>query len=196
VDIGVRSQRQRILEAMAKSCAEKTFAATTIADIVSYAGISRATFYKHFANKRECFEATVHSFVDELESTASKAQAASRANADAVQKAAEAVLGELAANPKEAKLLLLEAPTVEPTIIGRCRELAIGGLASRFDANGSSPNGADPRIAFGRAQVLLADYVAGGHTADLPELTPEVVYVALLPFVGHSEALEHAQREH
>jgi AcrR family transcriptional regulator len=42
---------------MTESCAEKTFAATTIADIVGKASISRATFYKHFTNKRECFDA-------------------------------------------------------------------------------------------------------------------------------------------
>ena len=33
-DVAVRSQRERILKAIARSCAEKTFAETTIADIV------------------------------------------------------------------------------------------------------------------------------------------------------------------
>ena len=54
VDIGERSQRQRILDAMIDSCAEKTYAATTITDIVARAHISRTTFYKHYEDKRAC----------------------------------------------------------------------------------------------------------------------------------------------
>jgi AcrR family transcriptional regulator len=208
VDIGARSQRQRILNAMAKSCAEKTFAATTIADIVAAAGISRATFYKHFADKRECFEATVDAFVDRLQAAASDAQAEGDTGPDAVEKAAEAILTQLAASPEEARLLLLEAPIVEPAIVGRCRELAIGGVEASLGSNGpakrkpanGSPAGngsaaADPTIAFGRAGVLIADYVAGNRTADLPELVPEMVYIALLPFVGHERALDQAKRK-
>jgi AcrR family transcriptional regulator len=192
MDIGAHSQRQRILEAIAKSCAEKTFAATTISDIVANAGISRATFYKHFTNKRECFEATAHAFVDKLKAVAEERMMAS-ANGNVVHEAAEAVLAQLAAYPEGAKLLLIEAPIVEPMIIGRCREMAIVGLQSRFDSNGSNPKGADPGIAFGRAQVVIADYIASGRTGDLPKLASEMVYVALLPFLGHAEALEQAQ---
>ena len=55
-DIGETSQRQRIIEAMIDSCAEKTYAATTITDIVSRARISRTTFYKRFGDKRACFD--------------------------------------------------------------------------------------------------------------------------------------------
>src|SRR4249919_64194 len=51
IDIGEQSQRQRIIDAMIESCAEKTYAATTIADIVKRASISRTTFYKRFPNK-------------------------------------------------------------------------------------------------------------------------------------------------
>jgi AcrR family transcriptional regulator len=41
LDVGVLSQRQRIIDAMIESCAEKTYPATTIADIVRRAGISQ-----------------------------------------------------------------------------------------------------------------------------------------------------------
>ena len=69
-DIALRTQRQRILEAMAVSCAEKTFSSATIADIVSHANISRGTFYKHFNNKQECFYATADHFLLELQAAA------------------------------------------------------------------------------------------------------------------------------
>ena len=76
-DIGVRSQRQRILESMATCCSEKTFSTTTIADIVGHASISRATFYKHFVNKRECFDAVADNFLAELQGVTAEAHSMS-----------------------------------------------------------------------------------------------------------------------
>jgi hypothetical protein len=52
---------------------------------------------------------------------------------------------------------------------------------------------ADPRLAFGRAQVLIFSQIAAGRTARLPDLLPEIVYIALLPFAGHDEAVRQAQ---
>ncbi|GIF71978.1 TetR/AcrR family transcriptional regulator [Asanoa siamensis] len=40
--------------ALAKAVAEKGYAATTIADIVTNARVSKRTFYEHFADKEEC----------------------------------------------------------------------------------------------------------------------------------------------
>ena len=53
------SQRERILSAMAKSCAENGFGATTISDICTAAGVSRATFYELFKDKEDCFNAAM-----------------------------------------------------------------------------------------------------------------------------------------
>jgi AcrR family transcriptional regulator len=52
------SQRGRMLSAIAEAVAEKGYAATTVADVVGRAGVSRKTFYEHFADKEECFLAS------------------------------------------------------------------------------------------------------------------------------------------
>ena len=49
------SQRGRLLDAMAQAVAEHGYGATTIAHVVSRAGVSRKTFYDHFSDKKECF---------------------------------------------------------------------------------------------------------------------------------------------
>jgi AcrR family transcriptional regulator len=51
---GVHQHRSRLLEGMALAVAHKGYADTTIADIVREAGVSRRTFYEHFATKAEC----------------------------------------------------------------------------------------------------------------------------------------------
>lgn len=194
-DIGARSQRQRILAAMAKSVAEKTISATTIADIVGCASISRATFYKHFTNKQECFNAAADAFLAELQEAAVVASARGEDSPGAsVRDVIAAVLELLAAKPDHAKLLLVEAPIVDPEIVRRYRNLAIGALKKQLAAeDGTRGAQADPEIAFGRAKVLIADYVAAGQIDALPTLLPELVYIALLPYAGQDAALEQAR---
>jgi AcrR family transcriptional regulator len=46
--------RLRLVGALASAAAEKGYAATTIADIVRHARVSKRTFYEHFADKEAC----------------------------------------------------------------------------------------------------------------------------------------------
>lgn len=197
-DIGIRSQRQRILEAMAKSCAEKTYSATTIADIVGCASISRGTFYKHFTNKQECFYATADTFLVDLQGAA--AVACTRSDdvspVDAVRDVIAAVLEGLAAKPEQTKMLLVEAPIVDPEIVRRYRSFVLGALEGQLQPGGVVGDAkANPEIAFGRAKVLIADYVAAGRVEQLPSLLPELVYIALLPYAGQDMALAQVQAQ-
>jgi AcrR family transcriptional regulator len=68
------SQRERLLQATTDAVAELGYVKTTVADILARAGVSRATFYRLFSDKEECF------------------QAAYRANADLVAAAMTAAL--------------------------------------------------------------------------------------------------------
>ena len=63
------SQRSRILDSIVSCCAEKTYAETTIADIVARACVSRTTFYKLFSDKRDCFDAAVTRCVGRIGAT-------------------------------------------------------------------------------------------------------------------------------
>lgn len=49
-----RSQRARLLYAITVAVGEKGYAATTIADVVRIARLSRTTFYQQFADKESC----------------------------------------------------------------------------------------------------------------------------------------------
>jgi AcrR family transcriptional regulator len=52
------SQRGRLLCAIADAVAEKGYAATSGADVIALAGVSRKTFYAHFEDKEACFLAS------------------------------------------------------------------------------------------------------------------------------------------
>lgn len=57
----VNEHRYRLLEGMANAVAANGYAATTIADIVQAASVSRRTFYEHFSTKAECLIALYES---------------------------------------------------------------------------------------------------------------------------------------
>ncbi len=194
-DIAAQNQRERILQALVANCVEKTFVGTTIADIVATAGISRATFYKHFTNKTECFHSTVDDFVAELQNAAAEARAGTEGvSVDRIRAVVAAILARLAAKPEWASLILVEAPAVDPAIVRRYRDITLTALAEELNGD-RVPDlaGAEPDLAFGRAKVLLTEYVTAGEAEQLPSLLSEIVYVVLLPYVGQAGALEQAR---
>jgi AcrR family transcriptional regulator len=193
-DLSERTQRRRIIDAMSECCAEKTYAATTITDIVGRARISRTTFYKHFADKRACFEAAIDHCVVQLAEAAGSAHSESDRPADATRKAATAVLDCLSGRPGLAQLLSGDAIAVEPAVIERYRRATIPALEALWERDGEEPEPhLDPRLAFGQAQVLLLNQIATGKANQLTQLLPEIVYLAVGPYGGHEEALRQSK---
>ncbi len=179
---------------MVDSCAQKTYASTTIADIVSRASISRTTFYKQFPGKRECFDAAIDWAIDELRRAVADSRSSSDSPPEAVRRAAAATLELMAEKPALAQLLAGEAIAVEPNLTTRYRRILIPALESLWGASAPPrPPSIDPWLSFGRIQVLIYNQVLAGRTSELSALLPEVVYIALLPFAGHQEALRQAR---
>jgi len=194
LEINRRNQRRRIIDAMIDSSAEKTYAATTITDIVAGARISRTTFYKQFKDKRACFDAAIEHCVEQLQEAAAAAHSAEDSPGDATRKAVAVVLQALAARPGLAQLLTGDAISVDPMAIERYRQATIPPLAALWKVNGHRVEGhIDPRLAFGQAQVLILNQIAAGKAERLPELLPEIVYLAVSPFGGHEEALNQSR---
>jgi AcrR family transcriptional regulator len=193
-DIGALSQRHRIVEAMIESCAEKTYSATTITDIVGRARISRTTFYKRFPDKRACFDAAIDACIEEVRAAAAASHSPGDPPAEAVRQATTAVLDLMADKPALAQLLAGDAHSVDPSVLRRYRKLLLPATESLWAAAGEVPQPhIDPRLAFGRAQVLIFDQIAAGRADRLRELLPELTYLAVAPFGGHQEAVRQSQ---
>lgn len=109
---------------MALAVARKGYADTTIADIVREAGVSRRTFYEHFASRAEClvalYEACSRNALKLLREAIDPAQAWPTQ----VERALSAYFGAMAANPALMRTLFVE-------ILG----LGAAGLAARRRVN-------------------------------------------------------------
>jgi AcrR family transcriptional regulator len=188
------SQRRRILDAMVACCAEKTYAGMTIADLVSRGSVSRSTFYKLFTDKRDCFDAAVTLSIDRLAATLSAASSGCDSPADATCRGTVAGLAMLAAEPELVLLLGGDVLGVDPGLVDRYSRMIVPALAAMWAAAGEPRRRhSSPGLAFGRAQLLVFHEVAAGRPERLPELVPDIVYLAIAPFAGHDKALRQAR---
>ena len=107
--------RFRLLEALAAAVSERGYAATTIADIVKNARVSKRTFYEHFADKEECFLAL---YVEANEILRIGIQAAFEAPARSwraqLDAGLEAYLGALEQNPALTRTCVIEIRAAGP----------------------------------------------------------------------------------
>jgi hypothetical protein len=79
-------------------------------------------------------------------------------------------------------------------VVERYRGLLLPALEGLWDAAGMpKPSQLDPRLAFGRAQLLIFNQIAAGGSDQLPDLLPEMIYLAVAPFAGHDAAIEQVR---
>lgn len=188
------SQRRRILDAMICCCAEKTYAGTTIADLVRRGSVSRTTFYKLFTDKRDCFDAAVTLCIERFSATLAEAAAGCDSPAEATRRGAAAGLELLAAEPELTLVLSGDVLGVDPTLVDRYSQMLVPELERLWAQAGAPPRKhSSPGLAFGRAQLLVFHEVAAGRAERLPALAPNIVYLAIFPFAGHEEALRQAR---
>lgn len=192
------SQRERILVAIARSCAAKGYNATTIADICESAGVSRTTFYELFRDKEDCFHAAMEVSLADAMGSILLVYSPDKPWATMVRDAATAFLDLLASRPTFARMALVEAPSSGE----RAFELYASGkrvLQSLLDRGRDDPveEEAIPssagRAALSGAESLIVGQILAGNAARLRELLPDVVYICTVPYLGQDEALRQAR---
>jgi AcrR family transcriptional regulator len=65
-DLVRHHQRQRLIDAMAESCAASGYASTSVGDLVKSAAVSKKTFYQLFESKENCLLVSHETYCDRL----------------------------------------------------------------------------------------------------------------------------------
>ena len=117
----VASQRGRLVDGMAQVVAEKGYPATTVADVVERAGVSRRTFYEQFADKEACFLAAYDVGLTVVLGRIKDAVEVDPAAGwrDRARSGVEAFLALLASEPAFARALQVEILTAGPAALER-----------------------------------------------------------------------------
>ncbi|HEY2397614.1 MAG TPA: TetR/AcrR family transcriptional regulator [Solirubrobacteraceae bacterium] len=104
-----RNQRARLYGATIEAVAARGWRETTVADLIALAGISRRSFYEHFASRDECLAATRDSVVARSRKLAIDAWTGERGRANRLHAACKALLDHVAAAPNQGSLVLVES---------------------------------------------------------------------------------------
>jgi AcrR family transcriptional regulator len=189
-------QRDRLLQAAALEFAEHGYAGTGSDSISRRAGMSKATFYEHFANKEECilalFDLAVCTVQDAM------AQAARQAPSDARERmraGTRAFLAVLSDHPEFAQTLLVEIIGAGPQAAMH-RDAILQGFAQVLDVENAAAarrgligRFASPHDTFavvGAIAELISRQVRLGIPEDAVELAPVIdrLIFGLLPDAG------------
>jgi AcrR family transcriptional regulator len=112
-------QRGRLAAAMIEAIAEDGYPATRVADVIARAGVSRKTFYEHFANKQECLLSTYDLVAAEALRRVESAYHEAEGWPGRVEAAIRALFEAAIENPGALRLSLLEVAAVGPAGIER-----------------------------------------------------------------------------
>jgi AcrR family transcriptional regulator len=190
-EIVLASQRGRLLEAMAACVAERGYAATTVAQVVARAGVSRKTFYEHFADKRACFLAAWEAGTDILfDQLAAVAQETEDWRAR-LRAGTETFLEILAAEPEFARSFMIEVLSVGEEALARRAEIherfavVLGETYRAAQAQGAGLGPVPPWVfhaAAGAAWELIFEHLRTRGVDGLTELAPRIerIHLALL----------------
>jgi len=148
---------------MAEVCAEKGYAGASVAEVAKRAGVSSVTFYKQFADKRDCMLAAHRQLLGRLLEEVDRVQEGSATETKA-RAAIRAVLAIFAADPPSARLLTIEVLAAGPEGSER-HDAAVEALAERLQTDWVPTAG---------MLALVGKRVMAGDAARLPELEDEL----------------------
>jgi AcrR family transcriptional regulator len=188
-------QRERLIAAMLQSAAELGYRETNVQDVIERAGVSRPTFYEHFANKEDCFLAAFDTSASRLWEKVEKASnEGGEVWADRVRLGLRAVLEFASSEPDTARTLIVEARAASAdAVMRRVQMLDRFATCLHTQAEKLLPGGAPHTLmtasgVVGGVEAILYSRLCKGEIEDLPALLPSLMYFVVLPYEGHEAA--------
>jgi AcrR family transcriptional regulator len=197
----VRSQRERLLEAMVRVAAAKGYEATTVADVVEFAGVPQEAFDELFESKDACFLEAYDAVFDVLVAhvTAAFEAAAEEPWPEQIAAGLQALVELLAVEADIARMAMVEVTAAGDD--ARTRYRAALARFTPFLEQGRTYSGqgealpADTaRFAVGGATSMIFDEIRAGRGPELKRILPDLVFAVLMPYLGPEAAEDEMRR--
>ena len=189
----VKNQRERIVDATAAIVAEKGLQGLTIPEIARRANVSHQTFYEMYPTKDDAFLGAQKVGLHQALGIAVRAYEAQGEDWPmGVAAGIRALLDYLASEPAHAHLTVVDTFAASPLAI-EIRDTGLHAFAAylqpgyHYSSSHTVPGIAPEAIAGGIWQVLH-NHIEHEPVEDIAGLAPQLVYVALAPFIGGKEA--------
>ena len=196
----VQNQRERIVDATAAIVAEKGLANLTIPEIAKRANVSHQTFYEMYPTKQDAFLGAQKVGMHQALLVTGRAYEEHQDDwPRAIAAGLHTLLGYLASEPAHSHLILVDTFAASPEAI-EIRDSSIHAFAAylqpgyHYAPKGSEVPGVAPEAIAGGIWQVLNYYIEDERTDELPALAPHLIYAALTPFLGPTDAAKVARR--
>ncbi len=195
---GSESRRQSILEAMVRVVGRKGYKATSVADVIAEADVSRTTFYKHFDDKHECFLAAYDLVVERVLDEVIASCDAEQPWLERMRVGLTTVVEMFALDPELARTAIVEVAAAGAD--ARRRHWNAITRFTEFLEDGEELAGGRELpenialMAAGAVSGLIFDELLTGRAERLPELLPDLLFAMLVPYIGPGAATEEMRR--
>lgn len=190
-------QRERLIAAMLRAAAELGYRQATVQDVIDRAGVSRPTFYEHFANKEDCFLAAFDTTATRLRERIDAAAAKGEDNwRDRLRFSLEELLRFVSQEPDAARALIVEARAASATALLRRDALldyfsgCVDSLVRDHLSTATSHSEITAAGVVGGVEALLYSRLNKGELDEVDALLPSLMYFVVLPYEGHEAASE------
>jgi AcrR family transcriptional regulator len=194
----MRSQRLRLINGTAEVMATKGYAAATVADIVSAAGVSRDVCYAQFTDKQHVFLEAQQMGSQDIQDACAAAYFSAKQWPERIWRCLGTLLEVIAQNQPLAHLRLVECYSAGPAAIHRAEDITRSFAIFLEEGYGYRARGRRlPRLCShvitGAIFEIIQHHVAAEDYAGLRRSLPVLAYIAIAPFVGPTRAAEQLE---
>lgn len=196
----VRSQRERVLEAVVRVAAAKGYEATTVQDVIEFAGVSQETFDTMFGGKEDCFLEAYEAVFDVLIAhvTAGFEAASDEPWPEQIAAGLRSLVELLSMEADIARMAMVEVTAAGDDARERYRAMLTRFTpfleqGRTYSGQGDELPADTARFAIGGATSMIFDEIRAGRGPELKRILPDLVFAVLMPYLG-SEAAEDEMR--
>ncbi|MFE3505192.1 TetR/AcrR family transcriptional regulator [Kitasatospora sp. NPDC059160] len=187
------TQRERLLDGLVRTVAERGYQHATVSDICRAAGVTRPVFYELFSGKEDAFLAAHRYGTGVVIRRMAAAFAAESDWCSGIRQALDAMLQLLAGTPSFATMAVIEIEAVGPAGRREREQLLIRFRAFFADVP-QLPGGVGVRqmvdAVVGGVYSAVYRLISSGRTDQLTDLLPVLSMFCLAPFLGPAEAAD------
>lgn len=197
-DVVAAHQRQRLFTATVDLVAKRGYRNTSIDLIVKSARVGYVAFYDLFEGKEDCFLAAFDRIVAETTETLEAAIAAETEWPRQIAAALACVLDLIVADPKRARVALVEVQAAGPAAYARYEE-AVDRTVPKlregraFNSDAAELSATLEEAVLGGILWVIHQRLVKGELKEPEPVLEEAIQISLSPYLGDAEAREVAK---
>jgi AcrR family transcriptional regulator len=194
--------RRKILDALIETTVRAGYDHTCIERVLSAANLPEATFYAFFESLEDCFVQAGDELINEFELVVLGQMSGGASWPERIRLGLKALLGAVARHPDRAHFVMIECLQAGEPSAERLRSAEA--MFAVVLEEGAEYATSVEHLPVEHLSPLTAEGIVGGivaivhsrvheeNTEELPELLGELLYFALMPYIGHERALASA----